>query len=206
MHATVYSHPMRDLTFIWFWHICWDENNAWTLLFAFFLPLVPILVLSELLRFAGSLKLSHLSVLECMSVTAFICEFILKPSIDAIPDPEACDASAQVPCTAAAISLAATIVYAVRYVSSGPKDLLTLILWGVTFILTYIARPMLHYLSHGHQAISWIPGIVMGVFWSWVIEKKAFEATLLAAGNVLKLENDISGENFQKEQDLLPPP
>jgi hypothetical protein len=195
---------MRTITFIWFWSICWDNERAWTALFSLMISLVPILVAAELLRLAGSWKLSSVSVLQCMSVTAFINEIILKPAIGAAPLDDACSADVHAPSTSTAMALAALLVYGGRALLGSPKDALMLIAWAVALALTFIAKPILYYLSWGLSAASLLPGIAVGLFWILGIERKLFEQTLLQIAQIGKFENDITGENFQEERDLLP--
>jgi hypothetical protein len=195
---------MRTIAFIWFSSICWDDERAWTVLFSIMIPIVPIFVLAEILRLAGSWKLSSLSVLQCISVTAFLNEVIFKPAIGAPPPPNTCDAGCNAPSTSTAMALAAAIVYSNRFFRTVPKDLLALSCWGVVFVLHFVAKPILNYLTWGNNAISLVPGAFVGCLWALLVEGVFFEQTLLQISGIAKFDNDITGENFQQEQDLLP--
>jgi hypothetical protein len=195
---------MRTIAFIWFWNLCWDDERGWTALFSLMIPIVPLFVLAELLRFIGSWKLSSLSILQCLSVTSFLNEVIFKPAIGAPPPQNSCDSGCNAPSTSAAMALAVAIVYGNRYVRTAPKDLFALICWIVAFVLHFIAKPILDYLTWGNNAISLVPGLIVGCLWVLLIEGKYFEQTLLQISGIVKLENDVTGENFQQEQDLLP--
>jgi hypothetical protein len=76
--------------------------------------------------------------------------------------------------------------------------------WASAFVLTFIAKPILNYLSWGLDAVSLVPGAIVGLFWIFGIEGRLFEQTLLQIAQIGKFENDITGENFQQERDLLP--
>jgi hypothetical protein len=167
------------------------------------IPVVPVFVLGELLRFIGSWKLSSLSVLQCLSLAAFLNEVIFKPAIDAPPPRNSCDSDCNAPSTSMAMALAVVIVYVNRYFRTAPKDLLADVCWGFAFLLHFIAKPIVDYLTWGNNAISLVPGLAGGCLWALLIEGKYFEQTLLQISRIVKLENDITGENFQQEQDIL---
>ena len=196
---------MRTITFFWFWSACWDEERAWTLVFAFMVPLAGLVVAAEVLRFLGFFKISSVSLLACLAVTAYVNEIILKPAIGALPLENSCDDGFSAPSTAAAISLAAVIVYIARAIGK-PKDFAFLIAWIVAFVLTFVSGPMMSYLTWGNQAVSLVPGAVIGVLWVLIVERWFFERTLLPIGTALKVENDITGDTFQPERDLLTSP
>jgi hypothetical protein len=82
--------------------------------------------------------------------------------------------------------------------------LFLLVLWSISFGLHFIAKPILYYLTWSHNAINLVPGVFIGGIWALLIEGLFFEHTFLQIASVLKLENDITGESFQQEQDLLP--
>jgi hypothetical protein len=195
---------MRTIAFFWFSHICWDDERGWTALFSLMIPLVPMFFLAELFRLAGCWKLSSVSILQCMSVTAFLNEVIFKPAIGAAPLSNSCNSGCNAPSTSTAMALAAAIVYVNRSVRAMPKDLIALIAWTIAFVFHFIAKPILNYLSWGLNAVSLVPGALIGALWVFAIEGRFFEQTLLQIAGISKLENDITGENFQTEQDLLP--
>jgi hypothetical protein len=195
---------MRTIAFFWFSRICWDDERGWTALFSLMVPLVPMLFIAELLRLAGSWRLSSLSILQCLSATAFVNEIIFKPAIGAAPLPNACDPGCNAPSTSTAMALAAAIVYGNRFFRAMPKDALAGAAWATAFVLHFIAKPILLYLSWGLSAVSLVPGALIGAIWAFLIEGRFFEQSLLLIAGISKLENDITGENFQTEQDLLP--
>jgi hypothetical protein len=195
---------MRTIAFIWFWKVCWDDDRPWTFIFSMTIPFIAIGVICEIFLLGITRKLSFLSAIQCLSVTAFINEFILKPSVNALPLDNAGNGNQNAPTTGVAMALAGAVLHACRYFTSGPKDLYPIIGWSLVFVFTFLAYPLLYYLSWAHEAISLVPGIIVGLFWAFVMERTFFEPTILMVGNMLKLENDITGEAFQHEQDLLP--
>lgn len=182
----------------------WDDERKWTLILSFLIPLVAIGLVSELLYFLMNHKLSNLSVLLCASFTGFINEYILKPACDQLPYKTSTELRLAAPASSIAIPVAITIIYLIRLIKKVQPNLLALISWAVIAVLTFIARPLLYYLSWTYAAISLVPGVVIGIFWGSLLELKYIENTLSDVSGILGIENDLVSGGYQKEQDLLP--
>lgn len=193
---------MRTISFFWFWSVCWDEERAWTLIFALMVPVTAIVVLAEVLRCLGFFKISSLSLLGCIATTGYLNEIIIKTAIGARPLENSCDDGFSAPSTAAAIACAAFVLYIVRALTK-PRDFLFLIAWAVAFVLSFVSGPMLSYVTWGYQAVCLVPGVVVGLVWAFLFEKRFFSQIFMPLGIALKAENDITDETFQPERNLL---
>ncbi|KAK8888482.1 hypothetical protein M9Y10_039561 [Tritrichomonas musculus] len=193
---------MRKITFLWFFHLCWNDDKKWTLLTTIFIPLVPIAIICEIHRFLNSRTISHLSLVMCLALTAWINEIILKPALAIPPLDDSCFAGCYAPSTFVALGFAALTVYLLRFAFSGPREILGAICWGVFAILEFVAHPFSNYLSWTNDAISIVPGVVIGVFWASLVEFKFFSVFLYELCQKFKIENDINREGYQRE-DLI---
>ena len=197
------SPKMRTITFLWFWHICWDDERKWTIIFALMIPMIPLAIMSEINRFLNTKKLGYASVLLCAALTAWINEIILKPALGVAPQDNFCFAGCYAPSTYVAIGTAIVVIYVSRMIMYDPKDPLAIVAWSVATVCSFVAHPFLNYLSWTYDAISLVPGIVIGLVWVIICETKLFHKTLYYVGRIFKLENDITGENL-KEENLVP--
>lgn len=190
---------MRTITFLWFWHLCWNNDKKWTLLTTIMIPLLPMGMVLTFHRLLNSKQLSHLSVLLCMALTAWINEIILKPALAIPPLDDSCFAGCTAPSTFVALSFSTFIIYLYRLIFSDPKELVSAIGWGVVAILEFIAHPFSNYLTWANDAISIIPGVVIGILWCVILENKYFDQTLFRICKLFKLDNDITNEGYEKD-------
>jgi hypothetical protein len=200
---------MRTISFLLFWTICWDENREWTAILSLAIPIIPLLILAELLRLAESRRLSSLSLLQSIAVTAWANEFIVKPIVNSGPLTESCDLDAAAPSTFGSIAAAVTFIHAKRLFTLRRRSLVPLISWFGAFVVLSLAHPVIGYLSWNHTFSSLAPGLLVGGFWAFVIEGCAFWGTLMPLAKWLGLENDIfskkdtSDEPFRQEREGL---
>ena len=193
---------MIKITYLWFFHLCWNDDKKWTLLTTLFIPLVPMAIVCEIHRFLNSKAISSLSLVLCLALTAWINEFILKPALAIPPLDDSCFSGCYAPSTFVALGFASLTIYILRFIFSGPKQIIGAILWAVVAVLEFIAQPFSNYLTWGNNAISIIPGIVVGALWASLLEFKFFTQTLFEICQKFKLENDINTEGYRRE-DLI---
>lgn len=193
---------MRKITFLWFFHLCWNNEKKWTLLTTIFIPLVPMGIICEIHRFLNSKTISHLSLVLCLATTAWINEIILKPALAIPPLDDSCFAGCYAPSTFVALGFSALTIYVSRFIFSGPREILGTVCWAVISILEFVAQPFSNYLTWTHDAISIIPGIVVGILWACLIEYKFFASFLFELCQKFKIENDINRLGYQRE-DLI---
>lgn len=193
---------MRKVKYLWFWDSCFDDERKWTILFSLMIPLVPMCILSQILRLFTSRKLTVFSGLLMTAFVAFVNEFIIKTAVGIVPLEKSCYIGFYTPSTFIAISFAMLILSAARYFGRITSGISQVAMWGALTVLTFLARPILFYLTWGMAAVSLIPGLVGGLIWVLYVEKSGLDTILSPFVVSLSLRNDISG-GAKKEQNLL---
>ena len=192
---------MRSISYLWFWHVCWDDTREWTILFSIMLPLTWYFFIIEICKLINDKKATSLSVLLATLVTTFVNEIILKPISYDGPYEDSCDETPVVPCTAISIAFTALTIYVLRAIF-GSKDFPMIISWGVTSVLELLAFPILKYMAWGFSFVSIIPGIVIGAVWWFLFEYKKTLDTINRFFEIIGLQNDLKHGNIT--QNLLP--
>ncbi|OHT08216.1 hypothetical protein TRFO_23287 [Tritrichomonas foetus] len=190
---------MRTITFLWFWKICWNNDKPWTLVFSLMIPLVPMGIICEINRFLNTKKISYLSLLLCLALTAWVNEIILKPILAVPPLDDSCFSGCYAPSTLVAMGFASVTLYIARMLFYAPKDRFSLTGWAIAAICSFVAHPFINYLTWLYDGISIIPGVIIGILWAIFCEGKGFPVTMYKIGRMLKLENDLNGINLKEE-------
>ena len=193
---------MRKVKYLWFWNSCFDDERKWTIIFSIVIPLVPMGIMSQILRFLTTKKLTLFSNILMIAFISFINEFLIKVPVGIDTLDKSCYIGFYAPSTFIAISFAMFIVSVSRYITKITRNVSQIIVWGALTILTFVARPILYYLTWKMAGISLIPGLVGSLFWIFFVEKAGFDMFLLPLTISLSLRNDING-SAKKEQNLL---
>lgn len=193
---------MRSLSYLWLWSVCWDETRQWTFLFSLMIPLAGFWFTIELARLLMDKKVSTYNLIILILIITFVNETLLKPISTTAPYSLSCTEEPVTPSTAIAVSIGATVLYALRYIFS-VKEFVYLLGWFVTFVLEMIAYPVLKYLSVGYAFVSIVPGLVLAIIFWILCEFRSQTNTSLSLYQVFHLTNDIQPGN-ERAQDLLP--
>jgi len=182
---------MRQITFLWFWDVCWDNTRAWTIIFSIFVPIVAIFVCIEIFEFLNNKKVSSFSTLSAVFATLIICECILKPIFDIGPFEDSCTFMPSNPSSTISIASTMTSIYALRLLND-KQFIHKLFLWGISLALAMISFPILHYFSWINGVLSIVPGALIGILWTLVFEKNLRGKLGESLSSNLSLSNDFS--------------
>lgn len=193
---------MRILTFLWFWHVAWDDEKPFSMILTFLLPVVPILLALELLLLVFNKQLSKCSLLMMCSFTTWLNESFLKTLFGAINPKKSNEVQFDTPSTLSLISFSILTLYSCR-AFKGKKDLISIILWGAGSFFIFISMPVLGYLSWAF-AFTFLIGIGIGFLWWTIVEVHYFCKFLLTVQETFHLVDDVQGDPIVPASDLSP--
>ena len=194
---------MIHSTNFWFFHVCYNEEMPWTMIFSYLLALVPIVLLIHLIELFENKKYSNLSLILCCCASIILNELVFKPSLNIPPLQDSCTDSVSAPSSSiAAISSAATLSFARIFL--GPKNAKQTAVLSITLFLEFISRLVLNYLTFGYAVLSLVPGIICSIAFV-ALENTVGERRIKDMINELGLKNDCGALNSPRRKSTLLP-